>query len=470
MSAATATMYDKKTANGDIERAIVDDEGGEGIELPSMKKNISAEEKDQISSELLIQFSLEPKEVVMTKRVGAGAFGEVFKGTCMGETVAIKTMIDVTEANVREFKAEIILTATLRHPNIVNFVGACWRKELMCLVLEWVGRGSLRDLLETRDLKWDDPLLKLASDIARGMNYLHNRKYYDEREGQTVQCIIHRDLKPDNALISEYTAAKLADFGTSRSKADDEDVTMTAVGTPLYCAPEIARGEQYDESVDVYSFGLTLMEMSVEQPFLDFIGERWLVAFDKKKVPKQAMRLIRPMTDDGWRPVTDENPIAFAPPSVNKLIVECCHHDPTKRPTFEHILERLGGECKNEVERKSYARRMMIERSNPNTAEEEVEVCRTEKNIKVKEEEEGRQQNDTAGDDDDHEFLLVVGAEEVSNSNSTNNEESNSSWSMENPASRLSNPEKGNGTKAKKSKKSVSDLKLLPSGYSGTVI
>ena len=65
---------------------------------------------------------------LQVKRVGAGAFGEVFKGTCLGQPVAVKTILDVTEANVRAFRAEILLTATLRHPNVVQFVGACWGK------------------------------------------------------------------------------------------------------------------------------------------------------------------------------------------------------------------------------------------------------------------------------------------------------------------------------------------------------
>jgi len=333
-----------------------DDDNGNNIELTRTRKK-SVEEKDNIMSSMINQYLLQPKDVIMTKKVGAGAFGEVFKGTCMGELVAVKTMIDVTEANVREFKAEIVLTATLRHPNIVNFVGACWGKELMCLVLEWVAKGSLRDLLESSgsDLRWDDPLLRLATDVARGMNYLHNRQYYDEREENTLKCILHRDLKPDNALVSDYTAAKLADFGTSRAKGE-EDVTMTAVGTPLYVAPEIARGELYDEKVDVYSFGLTLLEMSTEEPILKFIGSRWMITFKKTKIPKQPMRLIRPMTEDGWRPVTNEQPISFAPPSINSLIIRCCDHDPTQRPSFEIILNELNGICKNEIDSKTYLR------------------------------------------------------------------------------------------------------------------
>eukprot|EP00615_Pteridomonas_danica_P009081 CAMPEP_0114355732 /NCGR_PEP_ID=MMETSP0101-20121206/20446_1 /TAXON_ID=38822 ORGANISM="Pteridomonas danica, Strain PT" /NCGR_SAMPLE_ID=MMETSP0101 /ASSEMBLY_ACC=CAM_ASM_000211 /LENGTH=182 /DNA_ID=CAMNT_0001497839 /DNA_START=4 /DNA_END=552 /DNA_ORIENTATION=+ len=133
---------------------------------------------------------------------------------------------------------------------------------------------------------------------------------------------------------------------------------MTAVGTPLYVAPEIARGEVYDEKIDIYSFGLTLMEMCVEGPLLDFIGERWVIAFNKKKIPKQAMRLIRPMTEDGWRPVTDENPIQQAPPTINSLVVRCCDNDASKRPSFAEILLELSEDCKTEIDAKSFDRRM----------------------------------------------------------------------------------------------------------------
>ena len=71
-------------------------------------------------------------------------------------------MKSVTEENLRAFKGEIVMTAALRHPNIVNFVGACWSKELVCLVLEWAPRGTLHDLLKTPELHWEDPLLKMA--------------------------------------------------------------------------------------------------------------------------------------------------------------------------------------------------------------------------------------------------------------------------------------------------------------------
>jgi serine/threonine protein kinase len=103
-------------------------------------------------------------------------------------------------------------------------------------------------LLEDKylNLRWDDPLLRLAMDLARGMVYLHGREYIDERDGERKECILHRDLKPDNALVTEFTALKITDFGTSRAKAAS-DVRMTGVGTPLFCAPEVTRGDIYDE-------------------------------------------------------------------------------------------------------------------------------------------------------------------------------------------------------------------------------
>jgi len=124
---------------------------------------------------------------------------------------------------------------------------------LLSLSNQWIPRGNLLALLEnkTQDLHWDDPLLRLAMDIARGMAYLHGRDYFDELDGEYKRCILHRDLKPENALVTDYTAVKISDFGTSRAKAAD-DALMTGVGTPLYLAPEIARGDSYDEKAGWY--------------------------------------------------------------------------------------------------------------------------------------------------------------------------------------------------------------------------
>ena len=76
----------------------------------------------------------------------------------------------------------------------MGFVGACWSRELVALLLEWVPKGSLEDLLSQTavNLEWNDPLLRLASDIARGMAYLHSRSYFDEQARKMKSCILHR--------------------------------------------------------------------------------------------------------------------------------------------------------------------------------------------------------------------------------------------------------------------------------------
>ena len=98
----------------------------------------------------------------------------------------------MTEENALAFRAEILLTAILMHANIVGFVGAGWSRELVALLLEWVTKGSLEDLLgqTSLNLAWNDPLLRLASDIARGMAYLQSRSYFDEQEHKQMNCIL----------------------------------------------------------------------------------------------------------------------------------------------------------------------------------------------------------------------------------------------------------------------------------------
>ena len=92
---------------------------------------------------------------------------------------------------------------------------------------------------------------------------------------------------------------------------------------------------------------------------LQFIGERWVVTFNKRKIPAQKtrFRFIRPMTEDGWRPITHENPISHAPPAINDLIIRCCDHNPKLRPSFKEILDEFNGICKEQIDAKPYGRR-----------------------------------------------------------------------------------------------------------------
>jgi len=229
------------------------------------------------NEDVLARFLIKPAELTLKHKVGTGSFGEVFQGTCFRQTVAIKTMLKVTEESAKAFRAEILLTSSLRHPNLVRFIGACWGSEVTCLVLEWVPNGSLASVFERSGVEftWDEPLLRLATDVAKGMEYLHSRRFVDPDEGVVRTCIMHRDLKPENCLVTEFLGAKVADFGSACAKGSGGDCgsdggsdgsskgggqkvggggggpLAAMAGTPLFAAPEMMRGEAYDERADV---------------------------------------------------------------------------------------------------------------------------------------------------------------------------------------------------------------------------
>ena len=204
-------------------------------------------------SDLMKRAQIDPSEVICGEVIGTGVFGEVRTGSLHGTPIAIKTMHrkGISTGGLELFKAECELGLTLRHPNIVQLIGACWAMDAptVFLVMERC-QCTLSDALrETKAGRRDDFALEVrlpcAVGIARAMAYLHTQK----------PPILHRDLKPDNILISGDYQAKVSDFGSSRDVAK---MAMTQVGTPLFSAPELMAHEPYDGSVDVWSFGCVL--------------------------------------------------------------------------------------------------------------------------------------------------------------------------------------------------------------------
>ncbi|KAI8464201.1 MAG: kinase-like domain-containing protein, partial [Monoraphidium minutum] len=161
------------------------------------------------------------------------------------------------------FEREIAILASIRHPNVVNFIGACHRARTRCLVTEYCARGSLDKLLHKSGVPLDLPKrIEFALDIARGMACLHAQQ----------PVIIHRDLKTANLLVSARFEVKVADFGLSRIKDATHLQNSRAglEGTIEYAAPEVLRGEPYTEKCDVWSFGVVLWELLTRaRPYAD---------------------------------------------------------------------------------------------------------------------------------------------------------------------------------------------------------
>jgi serine/threonine protein kinase len=175
---------------------------------------------------------LDFEEIIVNELIGDGAFAKVFSGYWRGTPVAVKVFKDqnIHEDANKDFNREIDTMNKLRHPNIVNFIGAVTTDGKRCLVTEFMEMGSLQGLIENRMNELSLLLkLKIALDAAKGMDFLHQSN------------ILHRDLKPDNLLISTLspdaqTIAKLSDFGTSRSQNHNKKYTQS-IGTPCYMSP-----------------------------------------------------------------------------------------------------------------------------------------------------------------------------------------------------------------------------------------
>jgi serine/threonine protein kinase len=301
-----------------------------------------AEESNALERLLISSRELESEEVV-----GKGSFGEVHKSKYRGAYVAVKTLHEVDKESLERFQGEILLMADLIHTNIVRLVGACWEKDLMALVMEFAEKGMSSSLLraEGGHFSWDDPLLKWCMDTARAMRYLHGVSYNDIKTDAVVAGIIHRDLKPDNCLVSETYTIKVADFGEAR--AFNQDNTMTQVGTPLFIAPEIVKGDHYSTKADVFSYALTVLSWGLQGASIVNFLYYHLMSKGSNSPSEATMakpslgRLSHAMINMGWRPPSKVVKGQSIPPVMVGLLELCWLDDPEERPTFKDIMEYL---------------------------------------------------------------------------------------------------------------------------------
>ncbi|MCO5564911.1 hypothetical protein L7F22_018579 [Adiantum nelumboides] len=200
-------------------------------------------------------------EIVIGERIGLGSYGEVHHGDWHGTEVAVKKFLDQDFFGdaLDEFISEVRIMRRMQHPNVVLFVGAVTRPPNLSIVTEYLPRGSLFRLLHRPNCQIDERLrLKMALDVAEGMNYLHTSR----------PIIVHRDLKSPNLLVDKDWVVKVCDFGLSRLKHHTFLSSKSTAGTPEWMAPEVLRNEPSNEKCDVYSFGVILWELTtLQQPW-----------------------------------------------------------------------------------------------------------------------------------------------------------------------------------------------------------
>ncbi|XP_074281560.1 uncharacterized protein LOC141606363 [Silene latifolia] len=255
------------------------------------------------------------EDLTVGEQIGQGSCGTVYHGLWYGSDVAIKVFSkqEYSEEVKSSFRQEVSLMKRLRHPNILLFMGAVTSPQRLCIVTEFIPRGSLFCLLQrsTSKLDWRRRI-QMALDIARGMNYLHNCN----------PPIVHRDLKSSNLLVDKSWSVKVADFGLSRVKHETYLTTKTGKGTPQWMAPEVLQNEHSNEKSDLYSFGVILWELATQ------------------KIPWENLNPMQVIGAVGFMNQRLDIP-EDVDPMWASMIESCWHSEPQSRPTFQELVEKL---------------------------------------------------------------------------------------------------------------------------------
>ncbi|KAI5071736.1 hypothetical protein GOP47_0013987 [Adiantum capillus-veneris] len=226
------------------------------------------------------------------------------------------------EKEIMTFRCELSLIQKLRHPNIVQFLGAVTKSNPVMIIFEFLPQGDLYQFLKQKGALKSSKAIDFSLDIARGLNFMHEHR---------PEAIIHRDLKPKNILRDNSGHLKVADLGLSKvlkfaAQTISEDGPPPLKGSSCrYMAPEVFKDNAYGKTVDVFAFGLIVQEM------IEGVQPMW--GMDNDKVP-------RAYADENKRPPFKAS-LRHYPGDLKKLIEECWDKDPKKRPTFTHIIDRL---------------------------------------------------------------------------------------------------------------------------------
>lgn len=272
--------------------------------------------------------------------LGRGGFGVVYKGELHdGTKIAVKRMESAAMGTkgMNEFQAEIAVLTKVRHRHLVALLGFCINGNERLLVYEYMPQGTLgQHLFEWCEhgytpLTWKQRVT-IALDVARGVEYLHSL---------AQQSFIHRDLKPSNILLGDDMRAKVADFGLVKNAPDGKySVETRLAGTFGYLAPEYAATGRVTTKVDVYAFGVVLMELVTGRRALDqtMPDEKshlvtWFsrVLINKDKIRKAIDETLDP-NDDTFVNIC----------KVAELAGHCTAREPFQRPDMGHAVNVLG--------------------------------------------------------------------------------------------------------------------------------
>ena len=258
--------------------------------------------------------------------------GSVYHGTINGDSAAIKKMNgDVSK--------QINLLNKTNHTNLIRLSGVCFEEGHWYLVFEYAAKGVLSDWIDSngsnndRFLTWTQRI-QIAVDVATGLNYLHSF---------TNPPHVHKDLKMDNILLDDDFRGKISNFSLARSAGWEEGeftLTMHIVGTRGYMAPEYLENGLVSTKLDVYSFGILIIEMLTGKEVSELHRKENLQltdllekVLDQKDGKEYLNHLMDPSLEGNF-----PTELAVLVMNIAKL---CMNKDPSQRPSMDDIVQSL---------------------------------------------------------------------------------------------------------------------------------
>ncbi|XP_042040454.1 probable receptor-like serine/threonine-protein kinase At5g57670 [Salvia splendens] len=269
--------------------------------------------------------------------IGKGGSSQVYRG-CLpdGKELAVK-ILKPSENALKEFVLEIEIITAIHHKNIISLFGFCFEDNQLLLVYDFLSRGSLEENLhgdkkDPLSFRWNERY-RVAIGVAEALDYLHSR------EGKPV---IHRDVKSSNILLFDDFESQLSDFGLAKwASPNSTHITCTDVaGTFGYLAPEYFMYGKVNEKVDVYAYGVVLLEL---------LSGRKPISSNCQKGQESLVMWAKPiLTSDKFTTLLDPNLGSnYDHDQVERMLLAaslCIRRAPRARPQMSQVLKLLRGD------------------------------------------------------------------------------------------------------------------------------
>jgi len=243
--------------------------------------------------------------------LGKGAYGSVYKAIHRASNFVLAVKVMQVGTGFQAIEKEIELLRMCSNPNIVSYYGTCIKENELFILMDYCGVGSIKDYMTlAKECCDEDEIAVISRETLKGLIYLHSKN------------IIHSDIKSANILLTEEGQVKLADFGVSTQLRRGATVVeqTSFVGSPKWMAPEVILMEGYSNKADIWSLGITVIEMvEGSPPYRDIKNIEGL-----KSIPE------RP-------PATLQNPSENTP-DINSFIASCLVKNPKERPSAMDLL------------------------------------------------------------------------------------------------------------------------------------